>query len=152
MLVFEFSEISSMDLNEIYVDIANICNTKADVLCPGGFTTIKEKVKVTAQEDCVELQFTTDGGGVQIGCAQPLMIATTCHMQLSPGCLSGRRVFRMYNQLALNLSLNLGDSGTCIYVTDNKTQKGCLGMAIAFFSTGQCIVTPLKEILKTFKR
>lgn len=113
---------------------------------------IKDKVKITPPEDYVEVQFPPDGGPVQQGYAQPLMIATTAHMQLSSANLAGQRVFRMYNQLLMNLPLNLGDSGTCIYVIDsNQQKKGCLGMAIAFLSSGQCVITPLKEILKKMK-
>lgn len=140
-----------MDLNEICIDIASICHSKADLLCPGGFLKIKDRVNITPPEEYVEIQFPPDGGPVQHGYAKPLMIATTAHMQLRTANLSGQRVYRMYNQLLLNLPLNLGDSGTCIYVIDDNKQRGCLGMAIAFLSSGQCIVTPLKEILKKLK-
>ncbi|CAC5426747.1 unnamed protein product [Mytilus coruscus] len=150
-LPFYIAGLTSIDLNEICIDISSICNSKADVLCPGGFLRIKDKVKITPQEDYFEVQFPVAGGPVQPGYSQPLMIATTAHMQLRPGNLAGQRVFRMYNQLLLNLPLNLGDSGTCIYIIDDNKRKGCIGMAIAFLSAGQCIITPLKEILNKIK-
>lgn len=138
-------------MNDICIDIASICNSKADVLCPGGFLRIKDKVVIKPQEEYVDIQFPVSGLSVQQHYSQPLMIATTAHMQLRPGNLAGQRVFRMYNQLLLNLPLNLGDSGTCIYIIDDNKRKGCIGMAIAFLSAGQCIITPLKEILKKIK-
>lgn len=140
-----------MDLNEICLDITDIRHSKAELLCSGGFLKIKDNVTIKAPEDFVEVQFPPVGGQPQQGHAQPLMIGTTAHMQLNTTNLAGQRVFRMYNQLLLNIPLNLGDSGTCIYVIGNNEQKGCLGMAIAFLSFGQCIVTPLKEILKKLK-
>lgn len=140
-----------MDLNDICIDIASICHSKAELLCPGGFMKIKDKVEITIPTDNVDIQFSPHHNhavpGHQ-GNAQPLMIATSAHMQLSTANLAGQRVFWMYNQLLLNLPLSLGDSGTCIYVTDNNRQSGCLGMAIGFLSSGQSIITPLREILK----
>lgn len=79
---------------------------------------------------------------------QPLWISTSAHMQLSSGYLTDKRIFRMYNQMVINLGLKPGDSGTCIYVVQHPQNKnGCIGMAIAFCA-GLTIVTPLKDILK----
>lgn len=60
----------------------------------------------------------------------------------------------MYNQIAVtHIPFQPGDSGTCIYVCDNSLKAyGCIGMAIANHPgpQGGAIVTPMKEILKTF--
>lgn len=66
-----------------------------------------------------------------------------------------RRVSRcMYNQIAVTqIPFQPGDSGTCIYVRDNSPRMlGCIGMAIANHPglDGGVIVTPMKDILKTF--
>ncbi|CAC5381104.1 unnamed protein product [Mytilus coruscus] len=75
----------------------------------------------------------------------------------------GRLYFRFFNQLLLeNFVFKQGDSGTCIYVVEDKTNarsdnqpnpKGCLAMAIASFydsneRRNKCIATPMKAILK----
>lgn len=60
----------------------------------------------------------------------------------------------MYNQIAVTqIPFQPGDSGTCIYVRDNNHHVfGCIGMAIANHPglDGGVIVTPMKDILKTF--
>lgn len=66
-----------------------------------------------------------------------------------------RRLSRcMYNQIAItNIPFQKGDSGTCIYVHDSTLNVGgCIGMAIANNPgrDGGVVVTPMKEILKTF--
>lgn len=66
-----------------------------------------------------------------------------------------RRLSRcMYNQIVVtHIPFQPGDSGTCIYVCDNTLDKyGCIGMAIANHPDvdGGVIVTPMKEILKSF--
>lgn len=66
-----------------------------------------------------------------------------------------RRLSRcMFNQLAAtHIPFLPGDSGTCIYVCDNKIKKyGCIGMAIANHPglDGGVVLTPMKEILKNF--
>lgn len=45
-----------------------------------------------------------------------------------------------------------GDSGTCIYTpsTEDK-EKGCIGMLIGKSTSGECIVTQMKEILKALE-
>jgi hypothetical protein len=76
---------------------------------------------------------------------QQLCMYTPVHMQSTAGYLTDRRVFRMYNQIGIDLNLRSGDSGTCIYVVQPPNRKGCIGMVI-----GMCgnvaIVTPLKAI------
>ena len=76
-----------------------------------------------------------------------LLMHTQVHMQSTAGYLTDRRVFRMYNQIGIDLKLGSGDSGTCIYVVKLPNNKGCIGMVI-----GRCgslaIVTPLKDIFK----
>ncbi|CAG2187896.1 unnamed protein product [Mytilus edulis] len=62
-----YCEYLSMDLNEICIDIASICHSKADLLCPGGFLKIKDRVNITLPEEYVEIQFPPDGGPVQHG-------------------------------------------------------------------------------------
>lgn len=66
-----------------------------------------------------------------------------------------RRLSRsMYNQIAVtHIPFKPGDSGTCVYVCDNSLGAyGCMGMAIANHPgpDGGVILTPMKEILKTF--
>lgn len=66
-----------------------------------------------------------------------------------------RRLSRcMYNQISVTqIPFQPGDSGTCIYVRDNSLNVfGCIGMAIANHPdlAGGVIVTPMKDILKTF--
>ncbi|CAC5375747.1 unnamed protein product [Mytilus coruscus] len=60
----------------------------------------------------------------------------------------------MYTQIAVtHIPFQSGDSGTCIYVCDNSLERyGCIGMAIANHPgiDGGAIVTPMKDILKTF--
>jgi hypothetical protein len=46
----------------------------------------------------------------------PLLLHTPAHMQSTTGPLTKKRVFRMYNQIVINLGLSPGDSGTCIYI------------------------------------
>lgn len=60
-----------------------------------------------------------------------------------------RRIVQFYNQLAVhNIPFTQGDSGACVYVTDGQCEKGCLGMAIADFPGGGCVVTPMATLLE----
>lgn len=83
--------------------------------------------------------------------------------QLEEKLRSGRHYIRFYNQLLLeDFAFKPGDSGTCIYVVEDKTTyrsdnrpnpTGCLAMAIASFydsneKRNKCIATPMKAILK----
>lgn len=66
-----------------------------------------------------------------------------------------RRLSRsMYNQIAVtHIPFKPGDSGMCVYVCDNSLNAyGCMGMAIANHPgpDGGVILTPMKEILKSF--
>lgn len=79
---------------------------------------------------------------------QPLFIAQPAHMQLPVGSLTEKRMLTMYNQMVMNIPLQQGDSGTCIYITGNTQQNtGCVGMAIAFCS-GRSLVTPIQDIVR----
>lgn len=55
----------------------------------------------------------------------------------------------LYNQYSLqNMQFQDGDSGTCIYGKCMKSgKKGCIGMLIAKSTSGQYIITPMKDIL-----
>lgn len=78
------------------------------------------------------------------------------HMQVSAIVHESRkeeaesdRTVRFYNQLAVqNIPFQQGDSGACVYITNGYTETGCLGMAIADFPGGGCIVTPMSKLLK----
>lgn len=141
--------LSSVDLKDICIDLVHIYNSKVTALCPGAFSNIADTVDVGSTAESEEIHFATPGNPIPTGAFQ-LLLCSRCHMQLHAGCLSGREVFRMYNQLLLNLPLQAGDSGTCIYVKTNNC-TGCIGMAIAFGPGGYSIVTPMKEILKKLK-
>ncbi|CAC5399691.1 unnamed protein product [Mytilus coruscus] len=56
----------------------------------------------------------------------------------------------MYNQFSIqNMDFEAGDSGTCIYAPfTGSEQKGCIGMLVGKSTSGECIVTPMKDILK----
>jgi hypothetical protein len=77
----------------------------------------------------------------------PLSITQPAHMQVNSVTGKDQITVRMYNQILINLPLQLGDSGTCIYIVNHPTKTGCIGMAIAM-NGEQTIVTPLKDILK----
>ncbi|CAC5377529.1 unnamed protein product [Mytilus coruscus] len=116
----------------------------------GANTKLECAVTFPRQSD-VDILFSNTGqtaANVNSNMFQPLWISTSAHMQLSAGYLTEKRIFRMYNQMVINLGLQPGDSGTCIYVVQHPQNKnGCIGMAIAFCA-GLTIVTPLKDILK----
>ncbi|CAC5381194.1 unnamed protein product [Mytilus coruscus] len=59
----------------------------------------------------------------------------------------------MYNQFVIkNMDFEEGDSGTCIYTQfTGSEEKGCIGMLIGKSTSGECIVTPMKEILKALE-
>ncbi|CAC5358820.1 unnamed protein product [Mytilus coruscus] len=62
---------------------------------------------------------------------------------------SQERKLTFYNQLAVhNTPFEQGDSGACAYITDGKCEKGSLGMAIADYPGGGCIVTPMATVLE----
>ncbi|CAC5380029.1 unnamed protein product [Mytilus coruscus] len=63
--------------------------------------------------------------------------------------VKSQRTLRFYNQLALNnIPFQQGDSGACVYITDGYIETGCLGMAIADYPGGGCIVTPMATLLE----
>lgn len=59
----------------------------------------------------------------------------------------------MYNQFVVqNMDFQEGDSGTCIYSPfTGSPDIGCIGMLIGKSTSGECIVTPMKEILKALE-
>lgn len=59
----------------------------------------------------------------------------------------------MYNQFVVqNMDFQEGDSGTCIYSPFTGSDDiGCIGMLIGKSTSGECIVTPMKEILKALE-
>lgn len=59
----------------------------------------------------------------------------------------------MYNQFVVkNMDFQEGDSGTCIYSKFTGSDDiGCIGMLVGKSTSGECIVTPMKEILKALQ-
>lgn len=144
--------LSSPFLNTSCLDHEEFCisSQTADTISAGAVTKSEKNVMFPRQSD-VDVQFSNTGPTAAIVNAnvyQPLWIYSQAHLQLPSGFLTDRRIFRMYNQIALNLPLVQGDSGTCIYIVNHPGHKnGCIGMAVAF-SGGLTLVTPLKDILK----
>lgn len=144
--------LSSAFLNTSCLDHEEFCISiqTADIVSAGAMTKIETNIKFPRQSD-VDVQFSNTGptaASVNANVYHPLWIYSPAHLQLPSGYLTDRRIFRMYNQIAVNLPLVQGDSGTCIYIVNHPGQKnGCIGMAIAFCG-GLTLVTPLKDILK----
>lgn len=147
-----FTGLSSLLLNDICLDHEEFCisTQTADTVSAGAMTKLEQSIKFPRQSD-VDVQFSNTGptaASVNANVYHPLWIYTPAHLQLPSGYLTDRRIFRMYNQMAVNLPLVQGDSGTCIYIVNHPGNKnGCIGMAIAFCG-GLTLVTPLKEIFK----
>ncbi|VDI06723.1 Hypothetical predicted protein [Mytilus galloprovincialis] len=144
--------LSSPFLNDNCLDHEDFCilQQTAKVVGAGSMTKLEENVQFPKQTD-VDILFSSTGQTATVvngNVFQPLWINSQAHMQLSTGFLNDKRIFRMYNQITINLGLQPGDSGTCIYIVQHPYNKnGCIGMAIAFCG-GMTIVTPLKDILK----
>lgn len=144
--------LSTFLLNDMCLDHAEICITTqtVDTVSAGAMTTLDQSITIRRQSD-VDVQFSNTGptaASVNANVYHPLWIYTPAHLQLPSGYLTDRRIFRMYNQMAVHLPLVQGDSGTCIYIVNHPGNKnGCIGMAIAFCG-GLTLVTPLKEIFK----
>ncbi|XP_063398430.1 uncharacterized protein LOC134683205 isoform X2 [Mytilus trossulus] len=106
---------------------------------------------------------------IESECPKPAETPFEVHFQqlmaskLEERIKSGRHFFRCYKQLLFtDFSFKPGDSGTCIYVVEDKTiirpdnqpnPTGCLAMAIASFydsneHRNKCIATPMHAILK----
>lgn len=102
---------------------------------------------------------------------KPLLVPTDVHLQttlipkLDEMAKHDRHFVRFYNQLLMeNFSFEGGDSGTCIYIVEDKSftradnqpnPTGCIGMAIANYidvrdKNRKTIVTPMKAILEAF--
>ncbi|CAG2237744.1 unnamed protein product [Mytilus edulis] len=144
--------LSSPFLNDNCLDHEDFCipQQTAKVVGAGSMTKLEENVQFPKQTD-VDILFSSTGQTATVvngNVFQPLWINSQAHMQLSTGFLNDKRIFRMYNQITINLGLQPGDSGTCIYIVQHPYNKnGCIGMAIAFCG-GMTVVTPLKDILK----
>jgi hypothetical protein len=138
-------------LNLSLLDHENFCVPKetATVVAKGAMTSLRANVTFPKQSD-VEIVFSNIGQAAGIANGNefhPLWIYTPVYMQSTTGHLTDKRVFRMYNQIAIkNLGLQPGDSGTCIYIIEHPQNNGCIGMAIAFCGD-LTIVTPLKDII-----
>ncbi|VDI47050.1 Hypothetical predicted protein [Mytilus galloprovincialis] len=86
----------------------------------------------------------------------PTQVDIPVHMQVHAIVSAAReeevksqRTLRFYNQLAVsNIPFQQGDSGACVYITDGYIESGCLGMAIADYPGGGCIVTPMATLLE----
>ena len=138
-------------MNSSFLDHEEFCapQATATVVAKGAMQKYQEDVTFPKQKD-VDVVFSNIGkvaGSANGNEFQPLWMHTPAHMQLTAGHLTDKRVFRMYNQIAINLGLIPGDSGTCIYIVNHPTKNGCIGMAIAFCGD-LTIVTPIKDILK----
>ncbi|CAC5391225.1 unnamed protein product [Mytilus coruscus] len=144
--------LSSPFLNTSCLDHEEFCISiqTADIVSAGAMTKMEINIKFPRQSDA-DVQFSNTGpttASVNNNVYHPLWTYSPVHLQLPSGYLTDRRIFRMYNQIAINLPLVQGDSGTCIYIINHPGQKnGCIGMAIAFCG-GLTLVTPLKDILK----
>lgn len=103
---------------------------------------------------------------------KPLHVATDVHFQntivpkLDEMIKHERQSVRFYHQLLMeNFPFENGDSGTCIYIVEDKTiiradnqqnPTGCIGMAIGNYvnirdKSIKTIVTPMKAILEAFR-
>jgi len=147
-----FTGLSSPFLNTSCLDHEEFCipHQSATVVAPCAMPKIKTGITFPNQTD-EDIQFSLIGptaASVNSNTFFPLLINHPAHMQLPAGYLTDKRIFRMYNQIVLNLTLQLGDSGTCIYIVNHPTKTGCIGMAIAMNGGQLTIVTPLKDILK----
>ncbi|CAC5382925.1 unnamed protein product [Mytilus coruscus] len=72
-------------------------------------------------------------------------IPLQCHVRMD--------TILMYNQYSIqNMDFGEGDSGTCIYAIETGSQEtGCIGMLVGKSTSGECIFTPMKEILKALE-
>lgn len=137
-------------MNDSYIDHELLTLTKATVETRFYGSNVKfdrHNVTFDKEEDIeIELHSLGQAAGFANGNVTfPLSIASPAHFQQVQGCFRSPKTFRMYNQLNLNIPLELGDSGSGIYI-QNYVQTGCLGMAIAFFN-GMSVVTPMKTIV-----
>lgn len=147
-------KLTSEFVNRHSCDHMKLCCTRETVpiVAQGAFTKIDGNVtfqRPTHTDVCFQDNGQLNGhaNGLTF---HPLLITQPAHMQLQVGPLTEKRIFTMYNQMVMNIPLQLGDSGTCIYITgDTKEKSGCVGMAIAFCSkSGLSLVTPMQEIIR----
>lgn len=103
---------------------------------------------------------------------KPLLVGSNVHFStvtvpnLDKKIKHDRGYVYFYNQLLMeNLPFEHGDSGTCIYIVEDKSyeredkqpnSKGCIGMAIGSYddirdNRRKIIVTPMHAILKALK-
>ena len=137
-------------MNSSILDHEEFCapQVTTNVVGWGAMTKLQENVTFPKQSD-VDIVFSNIGQAAGIANGNefhPLWIYTPVHMQSTEGCLTDKRLCRMYNQIGINLNLGPGDSGTCIYIIQHPQKNGCIGMAIAFCGD-LTIVTPLKDII-----
>ncbi|CAG2232284.1 unnamed protein product [Mytilus edulis] len=115
--------LSSPFLNDNCLDHEDFCipQQTAKVVGAGSMTKLEENVQFPKQTD-VDILFSSTGQTATVvngNVFQPLWINSQAHMQLSTGFLNDKRIFRMYNQITINLGLQPGDSGTCIYIVQH---------------------------------
>ena len=139
-------------MNFICLDHEEFCATQetASVVAIGAMTGPQQLSVTFPMQTYIDMTLTNIGqasGSANSNEFQPVFILTPAHMQSAVGRLTDTRVFRMYNQIVINLKLIPGDSGTCIYIFGTPNQNGCIGMVIGMCG-GLSIVTPLNDILK----
>lgn len=134
------------------LDHEELCGSiqPVDTVSVGAMTKLEHNITLPRQLD-EDVHFSNTGptaASVNATEHHPVYMYSPAHLQLPTGDLTDRRNFRMYNQIAVNLPLVEGDSGTCIYIVKHPDNKnGCIGMAIAFCD-GQTLFTPLKDIFE----
>lgn len=148
-----FSELSSEFVNNHSSDYMKLCCTRQTVPIVAIGAIAKRQCNVTLERPTdtnVSFQEYVPFHNPANGSTFYPLMTQPAHMRLHVGPLNDKRVFTMYNQMVMNIHLELGDSGTCIYITGNTNEtSGCLGMAIAFCSnSGLSLVTPMQEIIR----
>ncbi|CAC5376544.1 unnamed protein product [Mytilus coruscus] len=99
--------LSSPFLNTSCLDHEEFCisSQAADTVSAGAMTKAEKNIMFPRQSD-VDVQFSNTGATAAIVNANvyhPHWIYSQAHLQLPSGYLTERRIFRMYNQIALNL-------------------------------------------------
>ncbi|CAG2188370.1 unnamed protein product [Mytilus edulis] len=116
-VLIDFLEVDGVSINYS----GSICfptGYPAETVSPGAGDKSKLERKITfpRQSDVdVRSQTPSNRSYVNANVYHPLWMYTPAHLQLPSGYLTDRRIFRMYNQMALNLPLVQGDSGTHLH-------------------------------------
>jgi hypothetical protein len=139
----EFLNTSCLDHEKLY----NL-NQSATVVAPGAMTLTDITFPMQRYGNAQYSPIGPTAASVNSNVFFPLWITLPAHIQLPAGNVNSQTIFRMYNQIVLNLPLQPGDSGTCIYIVNHPTKTGCIGMAIAMCGGQLTVVTPLKDILE----